>query len=63
MAIAFEQSAAPKSGSDKISELADAWVVMAVKSVLKPDEGRVLEVAAGMLRALAEGGRVERARG
>lgn len=53
MAIAQEQSAAPKSGSEEISELADAWAVMAVEAVLSPDETDVLRNLGLLLRQLA----------
>jgi hypothetical protein len=53
MAIASEQSAAPKSGNETIGELADAWAVMAVEAALHPDESEVLEMLALLLRRLS----------
>jgi hypothetical protein len=53
MAIAQKQSAAPKSGSEEISELADTWAMMAVQIVLDPDEGAVLQTLTFLIRALA----------
>jgi hypothetical protein len=43
MAIASAQSAAPKSGSEEISELADAFAVAAVRYVIEPDEDAILQ--------------------
>jgi hypothetical protein len=54
MASLLEEPAAPSSGNQEISALADAWAVMAVQAVLDPDDGEVLINLPQLLHRLAQ---------
>jgi hypothetical protein len=57
MASFPEQPAASIRGNQEISELADAWAVMAVQAILDPDEDQVLSNLALLLRQLSSASR------
>jgi hypothetical protein len=53
MASLSEHAAAPDSGYQDISALADVWAAMAVQAALEPDHDEVLFSLAKMLQRLA----------